>query len=127
MAWDVAMHEEVDEWLCALDDDLHAKAVAVLELLQENGPQLGRPYVDTLSGSEVKNLKEIRVGGKDGRGKRCELRVLFAFDPKKSAILLVAGDKANTQNAKWNKWYRIHIPIAEKRFENHIKALNQTP
>jgi hypothetical protein len=89
--------------------------IAAVELLGEHGPQLGRPLVDTVVGSRHKNMKELRPGSSG----RSELRILFAFDPKRTAILLVAGDKAGN----WNKWYRANIPIADDRFDDHLKNL----
>jgi hypothetical protein len=89
--------------------------IAAVELLGEHGPQLGRPLVDTVVGSRHKNMKELRPGSSG----RSELRILFAFDPRRKAILLVAGDKAGN----WNKWYRANILIADDRFDDHLKKL----
>jgi hypothetical protein len=72
------------------------------------GPGLGRPLVDTIAGSSIANLKELRTG---------TIRVLFAFDPWRSSILLVAGDKAG----RWNAWYRTAIPLAEERYTAYLK------
>ena len=66
------------------------QVIAAIELLQEHGPQLGRPIVDTVIASRHKNMKELRPGSSG----RSELRVLFAFAPERQAILLLAGDKA---------------------------------
>lgn len=89
--------------------------VAALELLAERGPQLGRPMVDTVVRSRHKNMKELRPGSSG----RSELRVLFAFGPRRQAILLVAGDKAGN----WSKWYTKNIPAADDLFEDHLKTL----
>ncbi|MGI8868918.1 MAG: type II toxin-antitoxin system RelE/ParE family toxin [Mycobacteriales bacterium] len=87
--WSVDI-ELIAKWLASLDDDSQAQVVAAIELLQEHGPRLGRPLVDTVTASRHKNMKELRPGSSG----RSELRVLFAFDPKRQGILLVAGDKA---------------------------------
>jgi hypothetical protein len=79
--------------------DLVDDAIYTLSYL---GPALGRPLVDTITNSNIANLKELRPGS---RG-RSEVRILFVFDPWRSAILLVAGDKAGS----WNKWYARMIP-----------------
>lgn len=72
--------------------------------------------MDTITAAlRHKNLKELRPGSTG----RSEIRILFAFDPKRQAILLVAGDKAG----QWNKWYRKAIPLAERRFDEHIERL----
>ncbi|MFI6456004.1 type II toxin-antitoxin system RelE/ParE family toxin [Streptosporangium amethystogenes] len=75
---------------------------------REGGPGLGRPLVDTITASRLQNLKELRPG---------TVRILFAFDPWRSSILLVAGDKAG----QWNASYRQAIPLAEQRYEIYLK------
>lgn len=114
LMWDVDV-ELVESWLSALDQDSYEQVVAALELLAERGPQLGRPIVDTVACSRHKNMKELRPGSAG----RSELRVLFAFDPVRRAILLVAGDKAGN----WTKWYKTNIPLADDRFDDHLKKL----
>jgi hypothetical protein len=81
--------------------------------LSRSGPALGRPLVDTITASKIKNLKELRPGSSG----TSEIRVLFAFDPWRSAILLLAGDKAG----KWNRWYGEAIPRAEQLYEIYLK------
>jgi len=114
--WSVDV-ELVEEWLTALDQSSYEQVVAALELLAERGPQLGRPLVDTVVGSRHRNMKELRPGS----GGRSELRVLFAFDPERRAILLVAGDKAGN----WRKWYTVNVPIADDRFTEHLDRLTR--
>lgn len=105
----------VDDWLDALDDDSADQVLAALSILREVGPALGRPLVDTVTASRHKNMKELRPGS---RG-RSELRVLFAFDPVRRAILLVAGDKTGN----WTKWYRTNIPLADNLLDQHNQTL----
>lgn len=102
----------VDDWLQSLDQKSYEQVVAALELLAERGPGLGRPLVDSVFGSRHKNMKELRPGSAG----RSELRVLFAFDPERRAILLVAGDKAGS----WKQWYRTNISLADDRFTEHL-------
>jgi hypothetical protein len=111
MTWSIDI-ELIDEWLAALDQSSYEQVVAALELLAERGPQLGRPLVDSVVGSQHKNMKELRPGSSG----ESELRVLFAFDPERQAILLVAGDKSGN----WKKWYQVNIPIADDRFTEHL-------
>ncbi len=85
------------------------------ELLREFGPQLGRPQVDTLNGSKHANMKELRFRADDG-----VWRVAFAFDMKRRAILLVAGDKSG---ASQDKFYRDLIEIADRRFDQHQRSI----
>ena len=103
----------VDDWLQSLDQKSYEQVVAALELLAERGPSLGRPLVDSVVGSRHNNMKELRPGSSG----RSELRVLFAFDPDRRAILLVAGDKAGN----WQKWYRTNIPLADERLTEHLE------
>jgi hypothetical protein len=107
----------VESWLMGLDQDSYELVVAALELLQERGPQLGRPLVDSVKTSRHKNMKELRPGSKG----RSELRVLFAFDIGRKAVLLVAGDKS--QN--WKKWYAVNIPVADDRLDEHTESLRK--
>lgn len=107
----------IEAWLMNLDDDTYDQVIAAIELLQEHGPQLGRPIVDTVKGSSYKNMKELRPGSSG----KSELRVLFAFDPQREAITLVAGDKAGN----WKKWYRENVPIADARFTEHLAQLKK--
>ena len=105
----------VDAWLLSLDQKSYEQVIAALELLAERGPSLGRPVVDSVVGSRHKNMKELRPGSSG----RSELRVLFAFDPDRRAIMLVAGDKAGN----WQKWYRTNIPLADERYGQHLDRL----
>jgi len=105
----------VEEWLLALDQSSYEQVVAALELPAERGPQPGRPLVDTVKTSRHKNMKELRPGSSG----RSELRALFAFDPERKAILLVAGNKAG----QWKTWYKVNTPIADDRFAAHLDEL----
>lgn len=109
--WEIEV-DLVEDWILALSSSDYDLLLAALRVLAREGPALGRPLVDTIKGSAIKNLKELRPGSTG----RSEIRVLFAFDPRRRAILLVAGDKAG----RWEKWYEKNIPLAEKRFEEHL-------
>jgi len=106
--WDVYEVHEVREWIESLDAATHARVVQAIDALAEAGPALGRPLVDTIAHSSIPNLKELRPG---------TVRILFCFDPWRSSILLVAGDKSG----RWNDWYRGAIPLAEQRYEIYLK------
>ncbi len=107
----------IEDWLLDLEQDDYDLVVAALEVLQEEGPMLGRPLVDTLVGSRHRNMKELRPGS---RG-RSEVRMLFAFDPRRRAIMLVAGDKAGN----WRRWYTKNIAIADDRLDEHLQDLRR--
>lgn len=94
--------------------DLVAEAI---ELLAEQGPGLGRPLVDRLKGSAFHHMKELRPGSSGSS----EVRLVFAFDPNREAIFLVAGDKAG----RWKTWYQRAIPLADTRYEEHLRSLKE--
>lgn len=106
--WDIYIVNEVREWIDQLDEPAHARVVHAIDALVAGGPGLGRPLVDTIAGSKIQNLKELRPG---------TVRILFAFDPWRSSILLVAGDKSG----QWRIWYEEAIPLAELRYETYLK------
>jgi hypothetical protein len=89
--------------------------LAAIRVLRDQGPALGRPLVDTVTGSRHNNMKELRPGSTG----RTEVRVLFAFDLERRAILLVGGDKSRD----WKGWYDANIPLADERFDEHQAAL----
>jgi hypothetical protein len=106
--WDIYVVDEVRVWIDNLDSVAYARVVQAIDLLAEIGPALGRPLVDTIHGSSIANLKELRPG---------TARILFVFDPWRASILLVAGDKAG----RWNEWYEEAIPLAESRYDIYLK------
>lgn len=97
----------------AVQDDLLAHA----KLLEEFGPTLGRPRVDTLKGSRYSNMKELRFDAAGG-----VWRVAFAFDPKRQAIVLVAGDKSGVSE---RRFYRALIKKADERFDAHLSQVKE--
>ena len=117
MTWDVEITDECRDWYRGLSD-AEAEAVnAAVDLLEEQGPTLGRPTVAEIDtskekGSHLHNLKELRAG---------TMRVLFLFDPRRSAILLVGGNKAGN----WERWYREAIPQAERLYEEYLGDLKR--
>lgn len=115
MEWQIEEHEKYTEWFEVQDEALQDEILAVVGLLKREGPLLSRPYADTIEASKYPNMKELRV---QYRGE--PWRILFAFDPIRSAILLIGGNK--TGNARW---YKENIPIADKRFSEHLKHLEK--
>ncbi|NJP32741.1 type II toxin-antitoxin system RelE/ParE family toxin [Micromonospora thermarum] len=100
-------------------DPLSADLVSeAIDLLAEHGPALGRPLVDRLKGSAFHNMKELRPGSQGST----EVRLIFAFDPLREAVFLVAGDKSG----QWQRWYEVAIALADMRFEEHLMALKES-
>ena len=118
MLWKIEMHSAVEEWLDELlegDPESVLLIWVAIEQLAAEGPTAKRPLVDRIKGSRYHNMKELRPGSTG----RSEVRILFAFDPTRAAILLVAGDK----RGKWQSWYRKAIRLADKRFAEHLESL----
>lgn len=111
--WKVETTAVFDEWLTEQSEALQDEMLSALVVLSEFGPNLGRPLVDTLKGSELTNLKELRVqfAGKP-------IRAFFAFDPSRKAIVLCAGDKTGLNE---RRFYKSMIKLAETEFLAHLK------
>jgi hypothetical protein len=116
MAWPVLFSHEAEAWFSSLSDAEWVSMVAVIDLLEQEGPSLGRPAVDTIKGSRHANMKELRSAGG-------HLRALFAFDPRRQAIVLLGGDKAGD----WSGWYERNIPIADGLFDDYLAFLRENP
>src|SRR5438270_12095794 len=110
MRWEVRYTEEVSAWLQSLTPDQQDAVIARVQLLQQVGPSLGRPVVDTIKGSAYQNMKELRAS------KGGALRILFIFDALRQAILLLGGDKSEQGEA----WYREAIPAAVALYAAHL-------
>jgi hypothetical protein len=114
--WKVSSTPKFDEWFTDLVPDGQAEVIAKVELLKVLGPQLGRPHADTLNGSRHANMKELRADTKDQ-----VLRVAFAFDPDRAAILLVGGDKSGVSQ---KRFYRQLIAKADELYDAHLAKVN---
>src|SRR6267378_2638568 len=117
MVWVVEIGDEFEPEFDALREDVRTEILALTRLLQQFGPQLGRPRVDTLNDSRHANMKELRFSAADG-----EWRLAFAFDPERRAILLVAGDKSGGSE---KRFYRELIRKADNRFDAHVVRLKK--
>lgn len=115
--WAVATTGVFDQWFAALGEDAQAEIIALVELLKLLGPALGRPHADTLKGSRHANMKELRARTRDQ-----VIRVAFAFDPNRAAILLVAGDKGGVSE---RRFYRLLIERADALFDTHLEKIRQ--
>lgn len=115
--WNVLLQDPLLEWLNTLALDDRLKVYAALELLSTEGPQLGRPYVDTLQGSKYANLKELRV-----QSKLSVFRLFFIFDPIRQAIVLCGGDK---KGKKEKIFYQKMIALAEQTYDRYLSQFNK--
>ena len=115
MNWDVHFCNAFDTDFEDLPETVQDELLAHARLLEEFGPQLGRPRIDTLNGSKHANMKELRFNADNG-----VWRVAFAFDPKRKAILLVCGDKSGGSE---KLFYKRLIKKADERFDDHLSRL----
>ncbi|MCL2733895.1 MAG: type II toxin-antitoxin system RelE/ParE family toxin [Actinomycetia bacterium] len=93
------------------------EVAAAIDKLADDGPTLGRPLADRIHGSRHRHMKELRPRTTG----TSEIRMLFAFDPERQALVLVAGDKQGA----WESWYTTNIPIADDRFDAHLRKLKE--
>lgn len=116
MEWEILMTDQVAGFLEGLyeaDRETHRLVNQAILVLEGNGPAEGRPLVDSITASRISNMKELRPPSAG----RTEIRILFVFDPWRSAVLLVAGDKSG----QWHRWYRDAIPEAEQFYATYLK------
>jgi hypothetical protein len=113
MAWEVEVSDEFIDWYHSLNEQEGESVDSAVDILEEYGPALGRPFADTLKGSSYPNLKELRVQH-SGR----PFRILFAFDPRRNAYLILGGDKTGDSN-----WYSDAIRRAEAIYALHLKEI----
>lgn len=115
MTWEVEYTEEFGGWWDSLTEDEQEALAASVRLLEERGPALGFPHSSGINGSKHSHMRELRTqqGGKP-------LRTLYAFDPLRSAILLIGGDKTGS-----NRWYETHVPIADHLYDEHLEQLRK--
>ena len=112
--WSVEYTDEFGFWFEGLGPREQNTVVIAVEQLELLGPGLGRPWVDTVGGSRHPNLKELRPRGGF-------LRILFAFDPRRTAILLTGGDKRN----RWADWYETAVPGADRLYEEYLEEIRR--
>lgn len=110
VAWEINYTDEFGNWWDNLTVEEQVAVEKRVDLLAITGPTLGRPAVDRIHTSRHSNMKELRVGTS------AAIRVLFAFDPNREAVLLIGGDKAGA----WNAWYEVNVPLADDLFDNYL-------
>lgn len=115
MKWEVEYTDEFGEWWETLSEDEQESIAVSIGLLEIMGPNLPRPHADTVKGSRFKNMKELRT---QHAGK--PYRTLYAFDPRRMAILLIGGDKTGNDD-----WYQTFISVADRLFAEHLEALKK--
>ena len=115
MAWDVEGTDEFAGWFGDLTDNEQVSVGRVVELLVEQGPSLPFPYSSGIATSRHRHMRELRIQH-EGR----PYRVLYAFDPRRAAILLLGGDKTGN-----DRWYDEHVPIADALYDEYLQELKR--
>jgi hypothetical protein len=113
MNWEVEFTDEFGDWWDGLTVDEQKSVARYVGLLEQAGPDLCRPYADAIHGSRMSNLRELRVQH-EGR----PYRVLYAFDPRRTGVLLIGGDKTGD-----SRWYEEFVPKAESLYEQHLREI----
>jgi len=113
--WDVEYTDEFESWWSSLTEDEQISLAASVQLLEARGPSLGFPHSSGINGSKHSHMRELRTQH-DGH----PLRTLYAFDPRRSAILLIGGDKTGN-----GRWYTTHVPIADRLYDEHLEQLKK--
>ena len=115
MTWEVEYTDEFGDWWEMLSEDEQEDIAAVVGALEARGPNLGYPYSSGVKSSRHNRMRELRI---QHRGN--PYRVLYAFDPRRMAILLIGSKKGGD-----NRWYRQYVPVADDLYDEHLRELER--
>lgn len=115
MTWEVEHTDEFEEWWRALNEEEQISVAASVGLIEERGPDLRFPHSSGVETSRHGRMRELRIQH-EGR----PYRVLYAFDPRRVAILLIGGDKTGR-----DRWYDEFVPQADRLYDEHLKTLQR--
>jgi len=110
--WNVEGTIEFEDWYLALEDPELGRVTDAVDALERHGPNMKRPLVGEVQGSRYSNMKELRPLGTN-------IRVFFAFDPRRTAILLIGGDKTG----RWRSFYDRMVPQVDRLYAEHLEEL----
>lgn len=113
MAWEVEYTDEFEQWWNSLSEEEQDSVAVAVELLEARGPELPHPYSSKVARSRHGHMRELRIQHA-GR----PYRVLYAFDPRRVAILLIGGDKTGD-----DRWYERVVPLADRLYDGHLRQL----
>jgi len=115
MPWEVEYTDEFGAWWETLSEKEQEALDVSVRLLEALGPSLPFPHSSGVAASRHEHMRELRTqqGGRP-------LRTLYAFDPRRAAILLIGGDKTGS-----DRWYETHVPIADRLYEEHLSQLRR--
>lgn len=115
MNWNVEFTDEFEGWWVILDESEQDSIAVIVTLLEYRGPFLAYPHSSGIEGSRHNHMRELRIQHKGE-----PYRVLYAFDPRRSVILLIGGNKSGQ-----DRWYETYIPIADRLYDDHLKSLEE--
>lgn len=115
MRGDVEYTDEFGDWWAGLSEKEQESVAASVRLLEERGPMLGFPHSSAINGSRHGHMRELRTQH-EGR----PFRTLYAFDPRRAAILLIGGDKTGQ-----DRWYDVYVPLADRLYDEHLEQLRK--
>jgi len=115
MAWEVEYTDQFEEWWYTLDEQEQDSIDVTVGLLEEKGPSLPYPHSSGIMNSRHSHMRELRV-----QHKGLPYRILYAFDPRRTAILLIGGNKAGN-----DRWYNEYIPVADRLYDQHLQELDK--
>ena len=115
MTWDVEFTDEFGAWWDGLNEAEQESVDASVRLLEACGANLPFPYSSGIEMSKHKHMRELRIQHQ-GR----PYRVLYAFDPRRSAILLIGADKTGR-----DRWYETNVPVADRLYDEHLEVLRK--
>jgi hypothetical protein len=115
MKWNIEYTNEFEIWWKTLKESEQEDVGSIVRLLEENGAQLKFPFSTGIESSKYSHMRELRVQSQSN-----PIRVLYAFDPRRTAILLIGGNKKGN-----TRWYDVYVPIADKLYEEYIRELKR--
>ena len=115
MSWEIEITDQFESWWETLTIEEQLKITAIVEILEERGTNLGHPYSSEIKGSRHTHMRELRIQHKGE-----PYRVLYAFDPRRIAILLIGGNKGGDK-----RWYKTFVPIADNLYDEHLEELSK--
>ncbi len=115
MAWEVEYTDEFGKWWDTLDEQEQDSVAVAVSLLERRGPTLPYPYSSQIQGAKHSHLRELRI-----QHKGQPYRVIYAFDPRRTAILLVGGSKMGDK-----RWYETYIPLADRLYDEYLEQLKK--
>lgn len=113
--WEIEYTDEFEEWWSSLTQEEQESVSASVGLLEQCGPQLKHPHCSGINGSKHSHMRELRTQHAGD-----PIRTLYAFDSRRAAILLIGGNKTGD-----DRWYDVHIPIADRLYDEHLEQLKQ--